>query len=154
MMALISNLPFSHLDDEEFALMLHELQNDPVHFDHDRLSNLLFNPLTSNLDRYLIRPEDIDPNAHVKTHSRWDYYIQDKFNEMLHSEIRSLRNKLHDPTILLANLDIRFSIVGITETWLQGRNLPIMWISTGTILFTKTAHLNQADVLDCTCQII
>ena len=131
-MGLNSNLPFSHLDDEEFALMLYELQNGPVRFDHDRLSNLLFNPLTSNLDRYLIRSEDIDPDAHVKTDSRCDYYVEDKFNEMLHSKfrndnyfsivhlnIRSLQNKLGDLTTLLANLDIRFSIVGITETWLQ-----------------------------------
>ena len=120
MMALISNLPFSHLDDEEFALMLYELQNGPVHFDHDRLSNLLFNPLTSNLDRYLIRPED----AHVKTHSRYDFYFQDKFRDdnyfsIFHLNIRSLRNKLDGLTTLLANLDIRFSIVGITQTWLQ-----------------------------------
>ena len=59
---------------------------------------------------------------------------------MTFSSLLSLQNKLDDLTTLLANLDIRFSIVGIT--------------STGTILFTKTAHLNQAVVLDYTCQII
>jgi len=53
-MALNNILPFSHLDDEEFALMLYELQNGPAHYDYDRSSQLLFNPLTSNLNRYLI----------------------------------------------------------------------------------------------------
>ena len=66
--------------------MLYELQNGPVHYDHDRLSNLLFNPLTSNLDCYLIRSEDIYPDAHVNINSRCDYYVDDKFNEILQSE--------------------------------------------------------------------
>ena len=131
-MALNNILPFSHLDDEEFVLMLYEIQNGPAHYDYDHLSQLLFNPLTSNLNRYLIRSEDIDPDAHVNIESRCDYYIEDKFNEALQSQfirenyfsifhlnIRSLQNKLDDLTALLANLDVIFSLVGITETWLQ-----------------------------------
>ena len=64
-MASNNILPFSHLDDEEFALILYELQNGPAHYDYDRLSQLLFNPLTSNFNRFLIRSEDIDPDAHL-----------------------------------------------------------------------------------------
>lgn len=53
-MATNSALPFSHLGrfgDEEFAVMLYEHQNGPVHFDHGRL---------------FIRSDHIDPDAHVK----------------------------------------------------------------------------------------
>lgn len=112
--------------------MLHELQNGPAHYDYDRLSQLLFTPLTSNLNRYLIWSEDIDPDTHVNIESRCDYYVEDKFNEALQSQfinenyfsifhlnVRSLQNKLDDLTALLANLDLKFSIVGITETWQQ-----------------------------------
>lgn len=118
-MALNNILPFSHLDVEEFALMVYELQNGPAHYDYDRLSQLLFNPLTSNLNPYLICSEDIDPDAHVNIESRCDYYIEDKFNEALQSQfirenyfsifhlnIRSLQNKLDDLTALLANLSL------------------------------------------------
>ena len=131
-MALNNILPFSHLDNEEFALTWYEIQNGPAHYDHDRLSQLLFNLLTANLNRYLIRSDDIDPDAYVNFDSRCDYYVEDKFNEMLHNQIqndnyfsifylniRSLQNKLDDLITLLTNLDVKFSIVGITETWLQ-----------------------------------
>ena len=139
-MALNNILPFSHLDDEEFALMLYELQNGPAHYDYDRLSQLLFNPLTSNLNRYLIRSEDTDPDAHVNIEIRC--YVEDKFNEALQSQfvsenyfsifhlnVRSLQNKLDDLTALLTSLDVKFSIVGITETWLQNsaHNVDINW---------------------------
>ena len=93
---------------------------------------MLFNPLTSNFNRSPLRSEDIDPDAHVNIDSRCDCYVKDKFNEALRSQflhenyfsifhlnIRSLQNKLDDLTTLLANLDVKFSIVGITETWLQ-----------------------------------
>ena len=77
-------------------------------------SQLLFNPLTANLDRFLVRSDDIDPDAHVNFDTRCDYYVEDKLNEMLHNQIqndnyfsifhlniRSLQNKLDDLTTLL-----------------------------------------------------
>ena len=136
-----------------------------VFFFQHFLSQLLFNPLTSNLNRYLIRSEDIDPDAHVNIESRCDYYVEDKFNEALQSQlvsenyfsifhlnVRSLQNKLDDLTALLANLDVKFSIVGITETWLQNSayNADI----NGYDFVFKIAHSNRAGVLDCTCQMI
>lgn len=49
--------------DEEFALMLYELQKDSVLYEHGLLFYLLLNPLTFNLDRFLILSKDIDPDA-------------------------------------------------------------------------------------------
>ena len=38
---------------------------------------------------------------------------------ILHLNVRSLRNKVDDLALLLANLNIKFTVIGISETWLQ-----------------------------------
>ena len=100
-------LPFSHLDDNEFALALYEFHNGPVHYDHDRLVDLAFNPLISTIDQHLTCFDDLDPDLHFNTNSRCDYFNEDKFNNILskdgqsdsnfsilHLNVRSLRNKV------------------------------------------------------------
>ena len=52
-------LRFTHLDDNEFALALYELHNRPVHYDHDRLVDLAFNPLISTVVQYLTCSDDV-----------------------------------------------------------------------------------------------
>ena len=42
----LNALPFSHLNDNEFAAMIYEFRNQPVRFVPERLSNLSINPLT------------------------------------------------------------------------------------------------------------
>ena len=37
-------LPFSHLEDDEFNMVIYELANGPLKFDETRLFNLKFNP--------------------------------------------------------------------------------------------------------------
>ena len=37
-------LPFSHLEDDEFNMVIYELANGPVKFDETRLFSLKFNP--------------------------------------------------------------------------------------------------------------
>ena len=74
----------------------------------------------------------MDPDLHFNTNSRCDYFNEDKFNNILskdgqsdsnfsilHLNFRSLRNKVHYLTLLLANLKINFTVIGISETWLQ-----------------------------------
>ena len=125
-------LPFSHLDDNEFALALYEFHNGPVHYDHDRLVDLAFNPLIATIDQHLTCSDDLDPDLHFNTNSRCDYFNEDKFNNILskdgqsdsnflilHLNFRSLRNKVDYLTLLLANLKINFTVIGISETWLQ-----------------------------------
>ena len=46
-------------------------------------------------------------------------FINENYFSIFHINVRSLQNKLDNLTALLANLDVKFSIVGITETWLQ-----------------------------------
>lgn len=42
---LLFTLPFNHLDQSSFNLVLYELANGPLNFDVNRLESLMFNPL-------------------------------------------------------------------------------------------------------------
>ena len=126
------NLPFNHLDDNEFSLAIFELSSGPVRFTEDRLMSLRFNPLSSNPGRSLALSPDLDSDTNFFSQQNSEYYIKDQFNELLsqklsqcpclsflHLNIRSLSRNLCGLTSLLSNLDNHFSVVGITETWLQ-----------------------------------
>lgn len=130
---LENNLPFYDLDDESFQLALFESHYGRVNFDPDRLSSLNYNPLFTNTNRHLTLSGDLDPDSNFYPDSNCcNYYIEDQFNEMfrqrdhegnnfsiLHLNIRSLQSNFNNLTDFLSNLDIKFSIIGITETWLQ-----------------------------------
>jgi hypothetical protein len=77
---------------------------------------------------------ELDPDANLYLrdigHSR--YYVEDEFNSMItketqhisifsifHLNIRSLIQNLTHLTDFLNNIDMQFSIIGITETWLK-----------------------------------
>ena len=78
----------------------------------------------------------MDPEIHFNIDGRCSYYVEDKFNDILQNEttisreqsnhlsffhlnIRSLQNKIDELSTLLSTLNIKFSVVGITETWLR-----------------------------------
>ena len=138
----LNALPFSHLDDNEFAAVIYEFRNGPVHFDPERLSNLSINPLTCDFERFLVRSDNLDPDIHFNIDSGCSYYVEDKFNDTLQNEtmisreqsnhlsffhlnIRSLQNKVDELSTLLSTLNIKFSVVGTTETWLQDSSLGV-----------------------------
>ena len=126
-------LPFNALDDYSFNLAIYELQHGPVRYDPDRLSSLNYDPLFSSHNLSLTRSDDIDPDVNFCTDDvHCDYYIEDKFNEMLrndnlcdedfsllHLNIRSLQRNLNSLSILLTCLNIKFSLIGVSETWLN-----------------------------------
>lgn len=129
-------LPFSNLDDISFNLAMFELDNGPVNFDADRLASLNYNPLFSVTNRHLTLSNDVDPDLHFygNLNSNCDYFTEAQFNEkvkseshgasapqfsILHLNIRSLEHNLSNLTDLLNNVDIKFSVIGITETWLR-----------------------------------
>ena len=47
------SFPFNDLDDADFNLAIHEMQNGPVRYDADRLASLSFNPLLHNIISFL-----------------------------------------------------------------------------------------------------
>ena len=53
------DLPFSHLNDDEFNLVLYEFANGSVRFDEDRLSSLIFNPLLFDYNNNLAMWADL-----------------------------------------------------------------------------------------------
>ena len=126
-------LPFNALDDYSFNLAIYELQHGPVRYDPERLSSLNYDPLFSSHNLSLTRSDDIDPDVNFCTDDvHCDYYIEDKFNEMLrndnlcdedfsllHLNIRSLQRNLNSLSILLTCLNIKFSLIGVSETWLN-----------------------------------
>ena len=122
--------------------MIYEFRNGPVRFDPQRLPSLSINPLTSHFERFLVRSDDLDPDIHFNIDGRCSYFVEDKFNDVLQNEtaisreqlnhlsffhlnIRSLQNKVDELSTLLSTLNIKFSVVGITETWLQDSPLGV-----------------------------
>ena len=124
-------LPFNYLDDTDFNLVLYELRNGPVRFDSNRFESLNYNPIFSNVSNDLTRSNNLDPDKYFNVDSfPCEYFIESQFNEMLqketqsdfsifHLNIRSLQRNFSDFTNFLANLDIKFSVIGISETWLS-----------------------------------
>ena len=80
--------------------------------------------------------------------------IREQSNHLsfFHLNIRSLQNKVDELSTLLGTLHIKFSVFGITETWLQDSSLGvnIMVIT----LLTKIALPKRVEVLVCMCQTI
>ena len=127
-----SVLPFCHLEHDEI-MVIYELANGPIKFDETRLSSLKFNPLTPG-NSNLTLSSDLDPDSNFdfdKLHS--EYHTEHKFNELsdktsssgnsiyfslLHLNIRSLNRSLDNLVNFLASTTSKFSVIGISETWL------------------------------------
>ena len=125
-------LPFCHLNDEDFDLALYEQQFGCIRFNHDRLDNLKFNPLLSEIHvKHLSLCNDNDPDNFYQTF-KCEYYIEDKFNDIFiqdrfsekhlsvpHLNIRSLSKNFEKLTDLLSTIKLNISMIGISETWLK-----------------------------------
>ena len=131
----MEELPFIHLNEEDFCLAMFEQLNGPIRYDPDRLASLRFNPLLSETYKKFSLCSDHDPGANFLSELvDCEYYVEENFNEMLHQKnilevsnclsllhvnILILHRNLDSLTILLKNLELRFSFIGITETWLR-----------------------------------
>jgi len=128
------SLHFNGLDDADFNLAIYEMQNGPVRYDADRLAGLSFNPLLHNIRTYLACTFDLDPDTNLDLISDvCEYFIEDQFNDMLTSEDSRIRDSfslLHlnvcslqcntsKITDRLFNVNLKFSLTGISETWLN-----------------------------------
>ena len=127
-------LPFHSLNDDSFNLEIFELNNGQINFNTDRLMDLNCNPLLANANQHLTLSNDADPDFHFYCDLNFscDYLNEEQFNtiaskevnyfdqfSLFHLNIRSLERNLDKLTNLLSNLSMRFSVIGITETWLQ-----------------------------------
>lgn len=135
------SLLFPQLDNSEIRNIFDQSQFDLNDSAVAKLKNLTFNPfsLNNNGKPYLTLNSDLDPDqnyynqiiTHVET---CDYHDEDTFkcltknssrdNEfsVLHLNIRSLQNKFDDLKSYLNSLEYEFSVIGISETWLNHNN--------------------------------
>jgi len=128
------SLPFNGLDDADFNLAIYEMQNGPVRYDANRLACLSFNPLLHNIRTNLAGSFDLDPHANLDLFSDvCEYFIEDQFNDMLigkdsrirdgfsllHLNIRSLQCNASKLTDLLFKVNLKFSLIGNSENWLN-----------------------------------
>ena len=123
-------MPFCHLSDDGFQFALYEQQNGTIRFDPDRLECLKLNPLLPNDYNQLGVCRDSDPDNFYESFN-CEYFIEDKFNDsiarnytdeklsLLHLNTRSLSGNFDKVTNLLFSLNLHFSVIGISETWLK-----------------------------------
>ena len=126
----LNALPFYHLDDCSFNAVMHEMAHGPLHYDVDRLDTLLFNPINQSHIGDLLDNVDPDVNFSMRPPTS-SYMVQDEVNaifkskqsilgfSVFHVNIRSLLGKLDDIKSLVANMHQPFSVIGISETWLN-----------------------------------
>ena len=111
------------------------MDNGPINFDLERLSTLHFNPLLTGYDENLALYNDLDPDSYFCFDKfNCEHFTESNFNEalenaktsanlncltFLHLNIRSLNRNFDDLEILLSNIVNKFTVIGVSETWLQ-----------------------------------
>ena len=136
------NLPFNHFDDDDlFIEAISELSK--VSYAEClklELDGMIFNPFELNSEFELNPLINMDPDTqffnHVGgCHISSDYYLEDAFNDkcqqksvtpdsfsMIHLNIRSAPKNLNKFDSYLKILNIKFSLIAITETWYNDDN--------------------------------
>ena len=140
--SLNDSLPFSQLNNNEFQDICMQPQIDLYNNEFTfKLKNLTLNPFkrNSNEKTYLTLNSDLDPhqnyyNQIITNVEFCDYYDEDTFKcltedskdnqfSTLHLNIRSILNKFDDLKAYLNSLEYKFSVIGLSETWLNQNNM-------------------------------
>ena len=133
----IANIfPFNHLDYTDFYFALYDFNS--CCFDSELLKHKCFNPFLDDPDsRNLLLNSDIDPNPNVfakNSHllSNCIYLTSNEFNKIpisssntfsiFHMNVRSLSKHFDDLSEYVSTLNMSFSIIGVSETWLNKSN--------------------------------
>ena len=134
---IISLFPFNHFeDDTDFYFSLFDFTSDS--FNTELLKDKYFNPfLDDPQSRHLLLNSDIDPDSNVFTKnsqllSNCIYLTSNEFNKistsssnifsLFHVNIRSLSKNFADFSEFISTLNISFSSIGVSETWLRDFN--------------------------------
>ena len=121
------------LDDDSFELELFEMQHGRVNFEAESLMNLKCNPLHLKNQKNLTLTHNIDPDSnfpnetlncdfHTKCsliNTLSDAQINQYYLSVMHLNICSLGRNLDCLQNLISSLNFMFSVMGISETWLQ-----------------------------------
>ena len=83
-------------------------------------------------------PEDPDSNFFINYLNKSDYYTENNFNNILHSvntlsilhlNARSLLHKIANLEILIKNLNVSFTFIIVTETWLDEISSKLVYLN-------------------------
>ena len=125
-------------NDELFHRYLCELKLDNVGLSIIHEHNLILEPFDLNEDSDDIPLSDIDPDLqfynsiHHRLYNNCDYFDENSFNKavsrtfydrntfaLFHLNIRSLPANLPSMLCYMANLELEFDIIGVSENWLN-----------------------------------
>ena len=134
-------LPFCNiLEDDEYKSAIYSLYSDkPINV--SILDQLVYNPFEWNQENSTPL-FDIDPDSQYFSNSCFsnnqpcDYHTEETFNKYVEKNklqnnhgislfahnIRSLPKHDHEMKILFSNLNVKFDIIGICETWITEEN--------------------------------
>ena len=135
--------PFNHIENDE--LFISEVNSLDLELETiEALSAKLFNPFEINNDDVYYPLCDIDPDAHyfyefnAHVSQNCNYYYENSFSSVIqnrftssidlkvfslcHINIRSQKANISSFEICLENLQFNFSVIGMTETWLNDYN--------------------------------
>ena len=126
---LLETFPFNAIDDEDFKLFLLQEKREWTDEMLDRLNSVTYNPHEYGDDDNDIL-NSIIPDACIDNHQNIDspYYLERAFNKkfgdskgfsLFHLNVRSLRNKFDMLSTYLSQLDNKFAVICLTETWLS-----------------------------------
>lgn len=125
------NMPFCHLNDDDFNLAIFEMNHGVVNFDTNRLESQHFNPIRNA--QLTPQTTDLDPDQQFLNLPDSKYFISEEFNQLylktnvdlslLHLNARSINQNFDDKvTDFLNTIESNFSIIGISETWIKNSN--------------------------------
>ena len=116
-------------------MVLYKLSHGSINHEADRLSTLMFNPFLPNYSRRnLALSNDLDPDLNLYSDlNNCDYFTEYNLNNKLaktlsaklnclsffHLNIRSLSRHFDNFSNVLATINSKFWVIGISETWLQ-----------------------------------
>jgi hypothetical protein len=136
--------PFNHFDDDTdfsntITTWFTELDLGLI----ARLQEHMFNPFDLNDDNLNLPHMDSDPDlqyfndtTYIDGLNKCDYYLARTFNNMVldnditscnsfslfHFNIRSIARHANEMDVFLSKLNTKFSVIGLTETWLTDLN--------------------------------
>ena len=140
MSAINDSFLFSQLKENEFQDVLSRSKLNFDKQDTKKLQHLIFNPFSTNNrgETFLTLNSGLDPDYNYYNHlvnhvDECNYHQKDSFSKlvkgldtmnfsMLHLNIRSIVNKYEDLQAYITYLQYTFSVIGLTETWLNTEN--------------------------------
>ena len=126
------------MDDNSFKIVLYEFQHGMISYDTDQLETLFFNPILDQHSSLSDPNSDLDPDLNNQNYASSASYCNYETGEdlsgviggnnlisfsLFHLNAPSLVKNQDALAHLLANINHKFSVLAITETWVKESNV-------------------------------